>query len=384
MLPAAPDAVAKIGPPAELCRASPVLKPVTAASANLLLLVDQQRLANRLTAWRATPAQTAFHGLAMATAAALAFWVLAAQRESLQGLLALAQSRPDIGFAGLLMLAALDQRAAQRRLLDRWRGDWLAAQPLPQIQRLAYRAWRSGGRFALQALGLTLLLAWLDGSSPLIAAALLATLAGSLLGATSAGWRLPQRRRLRRHSPFLPRGRGSLWRWQRQCAGSALAPRSVAPLIALWLLVPRGPALMLGVALCLLALALLASAWRRMLGVFAAAHGWLAAEGIAARRWVGRALLLPGLILSVGGTLCATLLWLFAAPPAFQLLWLACLMLACLSLLACAAERRTPRRAALVLAVHAALLAGCSQALPPLLPLLFALQCGHLLWRSLR
>jgi hypothetical protein len=121
-----------------------------------------------------------------------------------------------------------------------------------------------------------------------------------------------------------------------------------------------------------------------MLAVFPAAHRWLACEGVAARVWILPALALPVGTLIGGSALSAIALWRMQAPTPFLILVLGSLMLATLSLFACAAERRQPRRLALVLPLHAALLLAASQALPPLLPLLWLLQCAYLLRRSLR
>lgn len=351
---------------------------------NVLLRQDRLRWSNRVARWRADPAQSGFHALALGLMALLALGLLMAQRESLLALWQLATTRPALPLGLLGVFAAIDQRAAQRRLLAGWRSDWLAAQPLQAEARRAYR-WRRGLRRAgVQVLALALLLGALSAAPEALAAVLLAHAGGALLGGLSADRNWPRPRRAVRHGLFAPRGRGRLWRWQRQAAGLALLPRHLAPLFALWLLVPRGPLLMAGVALFLLGLGLLASAFRRMLGVLADAEAWLAAEGIAARRWVPRALLLPSLLLATGGVLSALLLFGLDAQPAFYALLAAVVMVAGLALLAAAAERRHPRRLALVLPLHLALLLGCAQALPPLLPLCWLLQCGVLLRRSLR
>ena len=351
---------------------------------NLLFFADRLRWRNRLRDWAAEPMQTGLHAIALLALCALGLLMLGEQQPALQAAWAVLRAHPLLAGSALMGLAALDQRAAQQRLLDAWRDDWLAAEPLPTADRQGYRVWRAARRALLLHLAVGGLLLWLGASPVEWLGAQGWMLGGGIAGALSARIRRPAQSRHWRRSLFAPGGAGRMWRWQRQAAGLALLPRQLAPLLALWLLVPRGPAVVAGIALCLLALGLITSAFARMLGVFAQAQAWLAPEGIAARRWLLPALALPAALLVGSGLLGGLMLWALRAPLPFAVLLAGALMLGMLALLASAAERRNPRRLALVLPLHSALLLACAQSLPPLLPLLWLGQCGWLLHRSLK
>src|SRR5690606_33621413 len=106
-------------------------------------------------------------------------------------------------------------------------------------------------------------------------------------------WRNSAALVVRRDSMLQATGRGSLWRWQWIVAGRTLAPAGLAPLLPVTLLLPRGPALMLAVALALVTVLATGSAFLRMVALIVDAQRWLDVQPLRPRDWLPQALLLP-------------------------------------------------------------------------------------------
>ena len=341
----------------------------------------QSRLiwANRLRDWRQRWAEVAFHLVAGVAGAALLAYLLALQRDAVVAVFAWAAAAPAMLGLAVLVVLTLDQRALRRRELERARHDWLAAQPLPH----ALRRWRALRAPLLRAAAegaALLLLAWFAHvplALTLVALALLPVAA--LLAQTT-----PRPSIVPRESPFATRGRGSFWRWQWIEAGASLAPRRLAWALIAVLLVPRGPAAMVIVAVGLVALVAAATAWQRGLGVIPAAQRWIATQPVAPRRWLRACLAMPLSWLALVSTAVAVIAassgpaWL-ALAAAMGLIALGTLQLAVMT-----STRQHPARAPWLTALHALLLLSALQTLPPLAPALWILQLLWLTRRSLR
>ncbi|MCK7595042.1 hypothetical protein [Pseudomarimonas salicorniae] len=345
---------------------------------------------NRLKALRAERMQSVLHGAATVAGVGLLLAVLAAQQDMLHSLLVVLLAWPKSSLGALWLACLGDQVRHLSTRRQRWRCHWLAAAPVAEAQRRGYQRVQLVLRAAVHALLLALSLTWLAAPLPalfaaLVTAALAALVAAALEPRLQRGPLLAGlRTRRHRGSVLAPRGTGSAWAWQRQAAAGAITPAAVAPLFLVWLLLPRGTAQMIAVAALMLLAAVTHSAWRRMLAQFGLAERWLAAEGVAPRRWLPPLMAPPlALLVAVSTTVGCAFAWA-GAPLAAWALLAGGAMIAVLQLLVQAAERRRPRRAALALLLHIAVLATCLQAVPPLLPVLWAIQCGVLLSRSLR
>jgi hypothetical protein len=195
-------------------------------------------------------------------------------------------------------------------------------------------------------------------------------------------WRVLPKRRAR-ELPQAVRGRGSLWRWQMIESAAALAPRRLAWMLLLILLVPRGPALMILPAIALVVLGGLVHAWQRSLAVIPAAQPLMAAQPVAASAWLRRALAWPLQLLALAVSVLSLLAWLAGSVV---LLWLTALLLPALALLqwaSTAAERHAPRRAAFLFVLQLSLLIAVAQGMPLLGAPIWLLQMLWL-WRRAR
>lgn len=339
---------------------------------------------NRLAGWRAAPGESAFHGTAVLLALGLGGWLLlagwASARAALHGLL----TQPMLAGALWLVLVGSDQWRLRRQQRQAWSEDWLAAQPIAPAQR-RWRRWN-------EALG-RLLALWLPAAVALLLAdrtdAVL-PLSVLALAAVAAGHWLADRRgplqtaRTPRYSMLDAAGRGTLWRWQWIVAGRALTPGALAACLPVLLLIPRGPALLLAVAIGLVVVLATASAWLRMVALIVTAQAWLDEQPLRPGDWLPAALWLPLLLLAGALALAALLLWLGGAPG-LLLLGLPLLgALALLHLAATVAGRRRPRRIPLLSALQQLLLLAGLQVAAPLLPIQWALQFGWLLRRGWR
>jgi len=340
---------------------------------------------NRIARWRADPMQTGFHALAGLVLASVLVLPGGRALHALGAATAQAIERfpgATALFAGALLFAAQRRaRIAQQRARA---NDWFAAQPLsPTLRRSRQRL-----RVLLQAMAQALLGAALLAlaRAPAAAWGVLASLiaAAPLLDAALAHrqtW--PRRHRSPRSTVFAAHGRGSLWRWQVIEGGIALAPRRLAWLLLLLLLVPRGPAQLILVALLLVGIGVAVMGWWRALAVLFAAQRWLAAQPLPARRLLLGCLPYPLLLLVGGSAALAGLALQFGSPLLAALPALGLPALGSLAWLCAARHRRHPPRAGLAFAVHLSLLLGMVQAVPPLAPLLWLGQVVWLWRRSL-
>jgi len=343
---------------------------------------------NRLQRWRAHPAETVFHAVGWLAVAALLLTLLIAQRDALgAAITSLLQTWPRLLLALLLFLIVLDQRRARQRQRAAEASDWFNAQPISAALRRQHR-WRAGAwRTAITLVAFTLL-AQLGEIAPLhiallspliVLVALLGNVLGErmLLGGSSTS-------RAHRLSVLPINGRGSLMRWQAIEAGAALAPKALAPLLLVILLVPRGPVQMVAVALLLLCIALAINGWRRAVQVIVMATHWLHAEPIRRRQLVLRCLPLPTLTLMTASGCVLLLAWasgqtllggmLAAVFAVTGLLWLGVV----------ASAPHATRRHPLHFALQLVMLVAALQSLPPLAPLVFCAQLLLFAYRILR
>ena len=342
------------------------------------------RWRNRVDGWRAAPGETAFHAGALLLALCLAGWLLLASWPSLRTALHTLLANPAL--AGLLWLVAvaLDQHTLRRAQQQRWASDWLAAQPISPAQRRRRRWNEAFSRLLALCLPVVVALLLAERAEALLPAALLA-----LLGAAAGHWladhlpRLPAVRQ-RRYSMLQASGRGSLWRWQWIVAGRALTPRALAACLPVMLLIPRGPALLLGVAIVVVMTLATAAAWLRMVALIVEAQRWLDTQPLRGGDWLPAALWLPLALLGAALVTAAAAMALGGASPTLLLALPLLGALALLHLAAVLAERRRPRRIVVLSAAQQLLLLAGLQAAPPLLPLLFLLQLGWLLRRGWR
>lgn len=321
---------------------------------------------NRWAYWRGHPQETLFHATAIAMAAALLLAVLSGAIESISAALhALFDTYLTATQLTLAVAGAWAHHRARREQRQRWSQDWLATQPLSSGLRRRLR-WQSFARRLLVQLGALLAALWLARASmtTAVGAVMLLTcsgLVGDLLADVT--WQSGSRKQARE----LPRridGHGSLRRWQQVESAAVLAPRRLAWMLLLILLVPRGPALMILPALGLIVLGILAHAWQRCLAVIPAADRFLEAQPVAASVWLRQALAWPLLWLGLGMAGLSGLAWLIGSTALLGLSLLVLPSLALLQLACTAAERRAPRRAALLFLVQMSLLLAVWQAMP--------------------
>ncbi|MBD8527890.1 hypothetical protein [Pseudomarimonas arenosa] len=335
---------------------------------------------------RQQPAQSLLHGAALTALLALVLPLL------LQGAIALRpslqliwQRYPLIVLSLLAVLAAVQHGLALRRWHNTTRRHWLWPQPVAAdtLRHEARRCllWQGSA----QAL-LILALATLSQGPGLLSALVLIFPAAAL-----AAWieprldRLSPRRRraAARPTPFALRGRGSLWRWQWQQLGSTLAPGRLTPLWLVWLLMPRGPAILALVAAYLMLLLALLQGWRISLQLIPSAEIWLRSQPLPARRWLVQLCLLPGGLLLSGALAILLPAWINQQLAAALLALPVVLGFALLHLACTLAWRDQPARIGRQFAVQALLLVACVQTFPPLVPVLWLTQLGLLGRRAL-
>ncbi len=344
---------------------------------------------NRCDDWRAAPAEPVWHAIALLGLAALLLplgWDLL-QSLGPQARRWLATWWPA-ALAALLVGQLVWQRRRRRIATQRRRRGWLAVQPVTTVveRRNDRRHALHGAAVQAVLCGAVALALDVSPSLQLAAAAIpLAAAAAALclpLTARSTGHGIDSRRDLL----WLSSGAGRVWRWQLIEIGSLFAPKRLALLFLSALLVPAGLALPTAVAaaVLLMLLAGFVAAWQRSLAVLPAAQRWLAAQPLRPGRLLRAWIALPALQLAVATTLLVTALPLLDAttlrlPAALGLLAVAALQVGCV-----AAERHRPLRGTLLFAVQLTLLLATLQALPPLVLLVWPLQLGWLIRRSLR
>lgn len=341
---------------------------------------------NRVNGWRSQPAEAVFAALAWLATIALMSWLLLAQLPRLRGyLLWLREEHAWATLGACALMVLMDQQQSRRRQRHDAAHDWLSAQPImPAVRRR--RRWLLLLRllpFAAVATPLLLLAkASLLQALMLAASASVAALIGNVLGDFE---RTPARQTRPRETAFqTSRARGSMFSWQCIEAGASIAPRHLAPLLLVILLVPRGPLLMALVALLLLLVATGISAWRRAVMLIVQADRWLLVEPTPARIWLLQSLRLPLLMLVAGTLALLSLAWFGAGAVLALAVGAGLPVLGLLYLGVVVSGRAQPRRIPLRFAVHVAVLAACTQAFPPLLPLLWGGQLIFLCHRSLR
>lgn len=339
---------------------------------------------NRVDGWRAAPGETAFHATALGLAMGLVAWLLLATWPSLRAALLWLLAQPALASLLWLLLVGADQHTLRRAQRQRWANDWLAAQPITPAQRRRRRGNEALWRLLALWLPVLFVLMLAEQSAALLPAALLA-----LLGAAAGHWladhlpRLPAVRQ-RRYSMLQASGRGSLWRWQWIVAGRALTPRALAACLPVMLLIPRGPALLLGVAIVMVMTLATAAAWLRMVALIVEAQRWLDTQPLRGGDWLPAGLWLPLALLGTALVTAAAAMALGGASPTLLLALPLLGALALLHLAAVLAERRRPRRIVVFSAAQQLLLLAGLQVAPPLLPLQFLLQLGWLLRRGWR
>jgi hypothetical protein len=341
---------------------------------------------NRLSEWRRRPGEAGFQALAWACLLALLAAAAVSQAEQArQWLPWLRAEHPWGALLAMVVLVVLDQRQARRRQRLTWSQDWLQAQPVAPVIRRQHRFRLIGVRLLAVYAPAMPLLAWAGASAGETAMLLIACAAaagmGHQLGDREGPW---IRARPRRATLSESTQRGSVRRWQWIEAGAALAPRNLAPLLLVILLVPRGPIAMALLALSLLAMAAAASGWLRAVGVIVQAERWLRSEPVPARSWLRQSYRMPLLALLAGSAGWVVLALLNDAQMLALLVGGGMLVVGSLHLLVVASGRAQPRRLALRMALHLCLLLACAQALPPLLPLVWLGQLWFLLRKSER
>jgi hypothetical protein len=342
---------------------------------------------NRIAAWRAEPAQSLWHGIALLLLLVMLVPALWRTAESLGPVLRSGVSRwPGAIAFGATMLFAWPLARRLAALRESASHDWLAA--LPVASRLQRRRRRdallgamvrqallgSGLLYALQADGRT----YLGLLASVLAAGLVAIpLAQRFQTPGAVQWW---------GSRLADPGHGRLWRWQRIEAGAALRGRALALGVWALLLVPIGSGLsvVIAVAAAGLVLATLATAWRRMLGVLPQAQAWLAPQPLSGTRLLRSTVLLPVALLAAAASLLATLLYTLGTPGLALAAGAVVLALGALQFACTAAHRAQPRRAGLQLLLHVALLVATAQAFAPLVLPLWLLQLVLLLRRATR
>jgi hypothetical protein len=341
---------------------------------------------NRVSEWRTRPGEAGFHALAWSCVVALLVGALVSQAN--QARQALNWLRVEYPFSALLALSALvllDQQQARRRQRSTWSQDWLQAQPVALAVRRRHRRLLIGGRLAGVYVLAWPLLAWAGAGAGEVM-----VLSLGCAAAAGIGHALGDRERSGTQAPAsretlsTSTQHGSISRWQWIEAGAALAPRHLAPLLLVILLVPRGPAAMALLALFLLGLAAGTSGWLRAVGVIVQAERWLRSEPVQARTWLRQSYRLPLLALLAGGAVWITLALLNDALLLGLLVGVGLPMLGSLYLLVVASGRSQPQRVPLRMALHVCVLLACAQALPPLLPLVWLAQLWFLHRRSER
>ncbi|MGQ0800338.1 MAG: hypothetical protein ACT4NL_09535 [Pseudomarimonas sp.] len=340
---------------------------------------------NRVDGWRSQPAESIFSALAWLTTIACMAWLTIAQLPRLrEWSLWLREEHAWATVAACAVIVLLDQRQARRQQRLAAAQDWLSAQPIPpailcrrrRLLLLRLLAW-----FAVAAPLLAMANVSLSQALLLAVCATAAALIGNALGDID---RAGQRHTRPREAAFpTPRAHGNLFNWQCIEAGASLAPRHLAPLLLVILLVPRGPLMMALVALLLLLIVTGVSAWKRAVMVIVQADRWLLVEPISTRIWLLQSLRMPVLMLLVGTLVLAMGAWMAVGSLLALAVGAGLPMLGLLYLGVAVSGRAQARRIPLRFAVHTALLAACAQALPPLLPLLFGAQLALLFRRAL-
>lgn len=340
---------------------------------------------NRFADWRANPDETWFHAAALATGIALALYLVAQALPALSDTLRNAIGRwPVPLLVCSLVIIHLRHSEALRACRSRLQRHWLAAQPIAPViaQRMLRRLQLFD--FGLYALGVGAVLLFLGQSlftqAIWLSGCALAIVTARLYGHDRAGSRGSGSGRL----PFAITAYGSFWRWQWIEACAVLAPRRLAGALWLLLLAPAGHWSALVIALVLVLLYLLISAWHASVSVLAAAERWLATQPLEARRWLLTCVPIPALILVVAGTLVAAILAATENLRQAPVVLVAMCAIAMLHFACAAAERRRPRRTELVFALHLLVLVALLQSMPLLLAPAWLAQLIWLARRSLR
>ncbi len=340
---------------------------------------------NRIAEWRAHPDESGFHGVALILAAALGVYLLLQALPSITMLLrhAIAQWPVPL-LMGALVMVHLQHVEALRACDLRLQSHWLAAQPVAAV--IARRLRRRAQLFALlgYALGGCALLLVLE--QPRLNLGI--WLAGSTLAILAAPLYRSNRRRAlastQRRLPFAITASGSFWRWQWIEAWAVMAPRRLAAALWLLLLAPAGHWSAMVIALVLVVLYLLITAWHSSLSVLPAAERWLTTQPLQAGRWLRDCLPVPLLILTAGNVLLTAVLAATASLRHAPILLTAISAVALLHLACAAAERRRRQRAEMVFALHLLVLIALLQSLPILLLPAWIAQMSWLIRRSLR
>ncbi len=341
---------------------------------------------NRVAEWRRRPREATFLALAslagLGLLAAIIHGVLPGVTHSLVWL----REQQPLAAAVVLLAAVLaDQLQARRRQRRQVADDWLAAQPVATAvrQRLRVRALVLRLLLALVLMWVLLRLAGASAPASLLmtVGSVIAAALGNLLGDRQQAVAAARRHRA---TPFTSTATGSLWQWQWLEAGASLAPRHLAPLLLVILLVPRGPAMMVLPALALVTLTASINGWVRAVNVIVAAHAWLQAEPVAPRRWLPQALRLPLLTLVAAAMGLGILGWLAAAPLLAGVAVIAPLAFGTLYLAVVSSGRAAPQRIPLRLTLHALLLVAIVQVMAPLALPLWVMQIVWLTRGSLR
>ncbi len=341
---------------------------------------------NRLAAWRAHAAESAFSGLAWCAGLAVIGWIALSQLPTLRALVTwLLAQHPWLTLCCVIVALGVDHWRARRTQRQRWADDWLSAQPIGRpIRRrrrliaLATRcAWQSALIAPLLLLANASAMGWLVLGSCALAAASLGNWLGDIDGS-------PVIRGRRRETLFTSTATGSLRRWQWIEAGASLAPRHLAPLLVAILLVPRGPAAMAIAALVMVLMASAVSAWLRAVRVVIQAERWLAVEPISATTWLRQCLFVPLLGLLVGALALAALMLAVANAAVALVAAVGLLIVGALYIGVVGTHRAQPRRIPLSMTLHVVLLAATVQALAPLLPLVVGAQLFVLFQWGLR
>lgn len=343
---------------------------------------------NRVGRWRADAAQTLLHAAALLALVALLAPPLLHGIEAAGPVLHAALQRWPLalGLAAFALLA-LRQAGRQHALRRREAREWWLAQPIaPALRRR--RAWRIATLEALLQFALAGLVLGLARVAPGVygvcaALVLAAAAAGPLLADRIAA---RQSRRERAGSRVGDAGAGRLWRWQRVETGVALRGRQLA--LGLWalLLVPMGsgPATVVATLAAGLLLAILATAWTRVLAVLPQAQAWLQSQPLAGWRWLAALVAVPAALLLLATSLIASALAAAGAPGLALAAVVALVAGGVLQFAVVFAWRAAPRRIALQTLLQLMLLVAVVQAFAPLAALLWLLQVALLLRRGVR
>lgn len=345
---------------------------------------------NRVDGWASHRPTALLQGGALVAIAALMLLAVWPLRPGTAALLTHLQTTAPVLTASAVAALAL---AHHLHRLSVWReaqqAGWLANQPVPD--RLHAQARRDLVLRGLAGHGLATLLAWpWLGLVPDDAPGLALLLAAAAAPALPLDTRLAAR--ASRHMPTRVRsaagtstGPGRLWRWQWLAARGALRGRALAVTGWLLLLLPAGasaPSIAVAFAVGAL-LVILLQAWQRSVAVLPEIQRRFAAQPLSGRWLLRHGSALPLAVLAAVLLLMAGLGTALGRPTQGLLAGLALTATGLLQGLVVLALRDHPARATLAFAVQLALLLGVLQALPPLVPILWAGQYALWLRRTL-